>query len=76
MLRGAVYFEADNLRAVVDGNDDFHYVDFYENDHKIGRINYYGKSSSYAEDAAENFVYGMFSKDEVLKHVEQLEFEF
>ena len=63
MLRGAVYFEADNLRAVVDGNDDFHYVDFYENDHKIGRINYYGKSSSYAEDAAENYCLGYIPAD-------------
>ena len=73
MLRGAVRFEADGLKAIVDNDEVCYFVDFYENDVKIGRINYYEKSSHYAEDAAENYIYGIFKKEDVLKHIEQLE---
>lgn len=76
MLRGAVRYEADGLVAIVDNDQDCYFVDFYENDKKVGRINYYGKSSYYAEDAAENYIYGFFKKEDVLRHIEQLEMEF
>jgi len=75
MLRGALRYEVENKKAVLDNNDEGYFVDFYENDVKIGRVEYYDKDASYAEDACENFVYDIFTPEEVLKHVTQLELE-
>ena len=77
MIRGRLRYDDDEgLVAIVDQNEDYYFVDFFENGSKIGTINYYGKDGSYAESAAENYIYGIFKKEDVLKHIEQLELEF
>jgi len=73
MLRGALRFEVENKKAILDDNEQGYFVDFYDNDVKLGRVEYYGKDASYAESACENYVYDIFTRDEVLKHVIQLE---
>lgn len=73
MLRGALRFEVENKKAILDDNAEGYFVDFYEDDVKLGRVEYYGKDASYAESACENFVYDIFTSEEVLKNVNQLE---
>lgn len=73
MLRGALRFEVDDKKAILDDDINGYFVDFYDNDVKLGRVEYYGKDASYAEDACENYVYGIFTREEVLKNVNQLE---
>ena len=75
MLRGALEFEADKKRAVLDNNEHGYFVDFFENDVKIGRIEYYEHDAGYAERAAENFIYDIFKKEDILKHIEQYELD-
>ena len=73
MLRGALRFEVDDKKAILDDDINGYFVDFYDNDVKLGRVEYYGKDASYAEDACENYVYGIFTREEVEKHIKQLE---
>ena len=73
MLRGALRFEVENKKAILDDNEQGYFVDFYEDDVKLGRVEYYDKDASYAESACENFVYDIFTSEEVLKNVNQLE---
>lgn len=78
MARGAVYYNNTELKlyAILDCNEHGYFVDFFEDDQKIGRVLYYDNSSHYAESAAENFVNGFFPKDELINHIDQMEFDF
>jgi len=75
MIRGPISYIEGSLKATVYSDLDDYMVDFYENSAKLGTIVYRNKSLHYAEDAAENYINGIFKKEDVLKHVEQLELD-
>ena len=47
------------------------FVNFLVNNMSIGKIDYSGKALRYAEDAAENFVNGIFKPEDVRKYIEE-----
>lgn len=51
----------DNRKANVhiDFKEEYYYVDFFENDVKVGTEHYPNKSMRWAEDCAENWILGI-----------------
>jgi hypothetical protein len=47
------------------------FVNFLVHNMSIGQIDYSGKALRYAEDAAENFVMGIFKPEDVRKYIEE-----
>ena len=71
-------YRKDQRRAKILIVDDGHSVDFFEEEQLVGRIDYFDKHISYVEDACENWVNGIMSKDVVIHYsgANQLEFDF
>jgi hypothetical protein len=76
MLRGAISYEAEGKKAILNSDSNGYFVTFFEDDKKLGTIHYNDHSAAYADSAAENWIYGIFKTEEVLKNIEQLEFDF
>lgn len=47
------------------------FVNYLVHNMSIGQIDYSGKALCYAEDAAENFVLGIFKPEDVRKYIEE-----
>lgn len=54
------YSEDKSKKAIIVSHDDSYSIDLYENDKYYHTILYAGNSLRYVEDAAENYVLGIF----------------
>lgn len=58
-------FKNDNKSAVISISKEVLSCTFYENEKRIGEIEYPNNSFSYVEDAAENWIIGVMTHDTI-----------
>ena len=72
MLRGPYYFEDKDLGLIAHINeteDGVPYIEFEEKGERFATIHYPENSLSYVEDAALNYIAGIFKREDILRHV-------
>lgn len=58
-------FKNDNKTAVITISKEVLSCTFYENEKRVGEIEYPNNSFSYVEDAAENWIIGVMTRDTI-----------
>lgn len=61
-------FRNETKRAVIGLYDETLHVEFYENDKRVGEIEYPNNSYHYVEDAAENWILGIMTQETIKKY--------
>ncbi|MAL64213.1 MAG: hypothetical protein CML25_02320 [Rhizobiales bacterium] len=68
-MRGPYYYTNGNKTATIkETKDGVYYIEFSEDNKVFAEIHYPEKSTSYVEDAAFNYISGIFEREEVLRH--------
>ena len=61
MIISEHFSEDKKLKAIIQLKKELLFIDFYENEEYIWSIDYPNKTAEYVEDAAENYVKGIFT---------------
>ena len=71
MLRGPYYYEDkenDLVAHINETEDGVPYIEFEEKGERFATIHYPENSLAYVEDAAMNYIMGIFKREDVLRH--------
>lgn len=61
-------FEKEDRKSVISLVDEVFEVEFFQNNRPVGTIEYTDKSYHYVEDAAENWIVGIMTKETVKRY--------
>lgn len=67
-MRKLTTVKHENKQSQIYVNKETFVVEFYENNKRVGEIEYPGKSYHYAYDAAENWITGILSYDTIQQY--------